>query len=167
MRPRSSCSRWRSPGLGSRDNGADVPTVLATGFGPFPPYRDNPSWDALALAAPVLPDAWRLARVRLDVAWQRAPTQLLDAIAADVRVVVAFGQADDAMFRIERFAVNACDRTLADIHDVRFEADRIVADGPAAYETKLPRERLLSALRARAIPATESHSAGGYLCNFL
>ena len=144
-----------------------MPTVLATGFGPFPPYRDNPSWDALAIATPPLPAGWRLARMRLDVAWQRAAKQLLEAIDHEVRVVVAFGQADDAMFRVERFAVNACDRALQDVDGARFDGDRIVAHGPAAYETKLPRERVLTALREQSIPAVESHSAGGYLCNFL
>ena len=144
-----------------------MPTVLTTGFGPFPPYPDNPSWDALEVAQPQLPDGWRLARVRLDVAWSRAALQLLAAIAADVRVVVAFGQADDPSFRVERFAVNACDRALADVDGRRFDADHIAVDGPAAYETKLPRERVLAALRARALPAVESHSAGGYLCNYL
>ena len=144
-----------------------MPTVLASGFGPFPPYADNPSWDALTLAEPVLPKGWRIARVRLDVAWQRAPMRLLEALDADVRVVVAFGQADDPMFRVERFALNACDRALADVDGVRFAADRIAADGPPAYETALPRERLIGALRAQSIAAVESHFAGGYLCNCL
>jgi pyroglutamyl-peptidase len=142
-----------------------VPTVLATGFGPFPPYADNPSWDALAIAAPRLPSGWRLARVRLDVAWQRGPAQMLSALDEDVRVVVAFGQADDSTIRVERFALNACDRALADVDGVRFGDDCIAAGGPAAYETNLPRERLLAALHAQSIAAVESHFAGGYLCN--
>ncbi len=141
-------------------------TVVVSGFGPFPPYTDNPSWDALVDAAPRLPAGWRLQRVRLDVAWNRAANTLLDELDDDVRAVIAFGQADDAAIRIERFAVNACDRSLADVDGLRFETDSITADGPAAYTTALPRRHLHDRLAKAGLPVIESHFAGGYLCNF-
>jgi len=142
-----------------------MPTILASGFGPFPPWTDNPSWDALVTATPELPTGWQLIRLRLDVAWDDAPARFLACLDDDVRVAIAFGQADDAAVRIERFAVNASNGELLDVNGLRFEADHIVADGPPAYETRLPRRRLLGALHAVGMPAVESHSAGGYLCN--
>jgi pyroglutamyl-peptidase len=142
-------------------------TVLTSGFGPFPPYAENPSWDALRIAKPQLPAGWRLARVRLDVAWNRAAETLLDYLDDDVRIVIAFGQADDSVIRVERFAVNAADRTLADIDHARFQAEVIDPAGPAAYATGLPWQPLLTTLAADGLPAIESHFAGGYLCNFI
>jgi pyroglutamyl-peptidase len=140
--------------------------ILATGFGPFGRHARNASWDALELAAPTLPHgtAWR--RVRLDVDWSLAVGQLLGAITPETRWVIAFGVADDADIRIERFALNAADRTTPDTAGVRFTADRIRFDGPAAYETGLPRDDLLNRLRHCGLPARESHYAGSYLCNF-
>lgn len=141
-------------------------TVLASGFGPFPPHDDNPSWDALVNAAPRLPNGWRLDRVCLDVAWDRAAQSLLDRLTEDVRLVVAFGQADDPAVRIERFAVNASNRALLDIDGATFGRDSIVETGPSAYETRLPRQALLARLAAHDFNAVESHFAGGYLCNY-
>ncbi len=142
-----------------------MPTVLVSGFGPFPPHADNPSWDALVEAAPQLPPQWRMDRIRLDVAWQRAPETLLARFDADVRVVIAIGLADESALRVERFAVNASNALLTDIDGTRFEDDAIIASGPAAYATGLPRRRLVDALTGAEYPTTESHFAGGYLCN--
>lgn len=142
-----------------------MPTVLVSGFGPFPPHADNPSWDALIDAQPRLPPQWRMDRVRLDVAWQRAAEALLPKLDGDVRVVIAFGLADDPALRVERFAINASNALLTDIDGTRFEDDTIITPGPAAYTTGLPRRQLLDALTGAGYPAIESHFAGGYLCN--
>ncbi len=139
-------------------------TILVSGFGPFPPHDDNPSWDALVDAAPRLPKGWRLDRVRLDVAWE-AET-LIERLAPDVRLVVAFGQADDPALRIERFAVNASNRALLDVDGAAYDRDVIEVSGPSAYQTRLPRQALLARLAGNDFTAVESHFAGGYLCNY-
>ena len=141
-------------------------TVLTSGFGPFPGAPDNASWNALRAAQPDLPPGWNLQRVHLEVAWSRAADTLLERIDQDTRIVLAFGQADDDPIRVERFALNAPDTTLADI-DGEFPSDRqICAEGPPAYETGLPIAALLEAIAAEGAAVTESHYAGGYLCNF-
>jgi pyroglutamyl-peptidase len=141
-------------------------TVLTSGFGPFPGHLENASWSALSAAQPDLPSGWKLRRVHLDVAWSRAADTLLERIDQETQIVLAFGQADDDPIRIERFALNAPDTTLADI-DGEFPSSRqICADGPPAYETGLPIAALVEAISAEGAAVTESHYAGGYLCNF-
>ncbi len=143
-----------------------MPTLLSSGFGPFPGYPENASRDALAAVEPKLPTGWSFRRLTLDVAWGRAAENLINAIDDDTRVVVAFGQADDDPIRIERFALNAPDRSLEDIDGERFTAQHIAPDGPTAYETDLPIERILDRLTEPTVTAVESHYAGSYLCNF-
>jgi pyroglutamyl-peptidase len=140
--------------------------LLATGFGPFRHHEINPSWAGLEAARPQLPPHVRLRRELLDVDWTRARGQLAGAITADTRWVIAFGVADDADIRIERFALNAADRDAADVNGTRFGDDRL-CPGPPAYETRLPRLRLLRRLQAAGLRARESHYAGSYLCNFV
>ena len=141
-------------------------TVLTSGFGPFPGYPDNASWKALSAAQPDLPPGWNLQRVHLDVAWSRAADALLERIDQETRVVLAFGQAEDDPIRIERFALNAPDTTLADIDGAFPNGRQICPDGPPAYETGLPIAPLVEAIAAEGASVTESHYAGSYLCNF-
>lgn len=141
-------------------------TVLTSGFGPFPGCSDNASWNALGAAQPDLPPGWNLQRVHLDVAWSRAADTLLERIDQETRIVLAFGQADDDPIRIERFAINAPDATLIDTDGERLGSRTLCAEGPPAYETGLPITELVDAIAAEGIPVTESHYAGGYLCNF-
>lgn len=143
-----------------------MPTLLASGFGPFPGAPDNASWDALECIRPNLPPGWRLRRLPLDVAWHRAVDDVIAAIDDDTRAVVAFGQADDDPIRLERFALNAPSRDLEDVDGLRLNARWIVATGPAAYESSLPIEALLTSIEIQGARLVESHYAGSYLCNF-
>jgi pyroglutamyl-peptidase len=140
--------------------------ILATGYGPFGRHRQNASWEALVQATPALPTGVAIKRVLLDVQWAVAARQLLDSIGDETRWVIAFGVADDPEIRIERFAVNAADGDTPDAAGERYGADSLRMDGPAAYETALPRSELVARLRAAGLPARESHHAGSYLCNF-
>lgn len=142
-----------------------MPTLLASAFGPFLEHKDNASAAALAKAAPTLPNGWQLARLVVDVAWQRGPETLIEAINPDTALVIAFGQADEEAIRIERFAVNAAGRELPDIDGVHFPGVCLETQGPPAVATGLPWEHLLDALAAAGVPAVESHYPGSYLCN--
>lgn len=143
-----------------------MPTLLISGFGPFPGAPVNASWDALQLADPALPEGWTLRRVRLDVVWDRAAAELIKSIDQDTAAVVAFGQADDPLIRLERFALNAPDPTLPDAEGLCLTDPYIEVGGPNAYESGLPiRERLID-LDIPGATLVESHHAGTYLCNF-
>lgn len=142
-------------------------TVLASGFGPYPGHPANASWDALNVTRPDLPPDWNLQRVRLDVAWSRAADTLLRRVDNGTRIVIAFGQADDDLIRVERFALNAPDMTLVDVDGKLPSSRQVCDDGPPAYETGLPITALVDAIAAEGAPVTESHYAGSYLCNFV
>ena len=142
-----------------------MPTLLATAFGPFLEHEENASAAALALASPTLPNGWQLVRRVIDVAWQRGPETLLDAIDGDTGLVVAFGQADWDALRIERFAVNAANRETPDVDGIQFSDTCLDVGGPPAVATGLPWQVLLAQLAAADVPALESHYPGSYLCN--
>lgn len=143
-----------------------MPKLLITGFGPFAQHEKNASWEGVDRARPILPPDWQLEKLHVPVRWREAPEHVIGALADDVRAIVAFGQADDPEIRLERIAVNATNRTIEDVDGERFDAEHIEPDGPPAYYTGLPYQRLLTALRRDQIPTRVSLHAGGYLCNF-
>ena len=143
-----------------------MPTLLITGFGPFGSHPKNASWESVSRAQPILPPEWGLERLQVPVIWARAPEVIDEALRDEVRAVVAFGQAGDSQIRLERIAVNAANREIRDVQGERFDAAHIDPDGPPAYYTGLPYQRLLSALHREEVASRISLHAGGYLCNF-
>ena len=142
-----------------------MPKLLITGFGPFAAQSQNASWESVSRAQPILPPDWTLETLHVPVIWREAHEGLIEALSDEVRAVVAFGQAGDPEIRLERIAVNATNRQ-EDIEGARFHAEHIEPDGPPAYYTGLPYQRLFAALQRDAIPSRVSLHAGGYLCNF-
>ena len=140
--------------------------LLITGFGPFGSHAKNASWESVSRAQPILPPDWRLEKLKVPVIWAEAASLINEALGDDVRAVVAFGQAGDCEIRLERLAVNAADRQIQDIRGQRFDATHIDPDGPPAYYTGLPYQRLLGALQREEVASRISLHAGGYLCNF-
>jgi pyroglutamyl-peptidase len=81
-------------------------------------------------------------------------------------VVICFGQADGRTgISVERFAHNLDDAASLDNDAAPASGAAIDPDGPAAYSSTLPVERIVEALRAEGIPASASRDAGGFLCN--
>ncbi len=143
-----------------------MPKLLITGFGPFAKHTQNASWESVTRAQPTLPPDWTIEKLQVPVLWGNAPKLVKDALSDDVRAIVVFGQAGDPEIRLERIAVNASTRHIEDIEGMRFDAEHIEPDGPPAYYTGLPYQRLLATLQRDAIPSRISLHAGGYLCNF-
>jgi pyroglutamyl-peptidase len=142
------------------------PRVLITGFGPFPGVPDNPSsWLAEALAAQDTA-AEPHARV-LPTEWQAA--MLLPQLCASLQphVMIHFGVSQRAKtLRLERYAHNRIS-PRADAKGALPANSLIRSGGPDRLDTQLPVPALAAHLRQRLYPATTSHSAGNYLCNFL
>lgn len=138
--------------------------ILVTGFEPFGGQTVNPSW----LCVSALPDTLagvRVERRLLPVDWHGGPAALLDALRETApAAVLCVGQAGGrAELSLERVAVNL--RAGADNAGVAQDEQPVAAGGPAAYFSTLPCAEMLAALRAQAIPAACSYSAGVYLCN--
>jgi len=67
--------------------------------------------------------------------------------------------------RLERVALNLDDAELPDNVGLSHHGKLIIPDGPAAYWSTLPLEKMCAGLRQRGIPATISNHAGAYVCN--
>lgn len=132
--------------------------ILLSGFQPFGGRRVNASWE-LARSAGVL-------SVRLPVEYGRA-WPVLESLIGDFKpdAVIALGECPGKIFRLERTAVNLRGSEAADNRGKKKAGEPLCADGPAAYLSALPLERLGKAFGRHGIPNRISLCAGTYLCN--
>jgi pyroglutamyl-peptidase len=140
--------------------------LLLTGFGPFPGYPVNPSWEAARRLEGHAVGGLLVRTARLDVAYARAADQLLGAIARTrPDAVLCLGVAPGTRMRVERVARNRDTSPAADV-DGRVGGDRAIhPGGPTAIPTRLPARAVLEALSEAGFNACLSDDAGGYLCN--
>ena len=140
--------------------------ILATAFGPFGGFRENPSEAALAAWPPDLPTGWRARKLVLPVSWAEAAPKLLAALRENTRLVLCLGvAAGRERVSLERLARNHNDTSLADAGGARPAAETVVPRAPDTLRASLPVEALAAALQADGIPAEVSDDAGAYLCN--
>lgn len=148
-----------------------MPTLLITGFGPFPGAPYNPTVRlvcALArLRRPTLADTTIVSHIFTTS--YAAVDRDLPALIAQHRpdAILMFGLHGRAKaVRIETRARNA----LALLPDVSGKVKRrgvVALDGPLARTMPMPARRLLAAAREAKVPAVLSRDAGRYLCNYL
>jgi len=148
-----------------------MPTILITGFGPFPGAPYNPTMKlvrALArLRRPALADTRIVAHV-FTTSYAAVDRELPDLIARHKPdALLMFGLHGRAKaIRIETRARNA----LALLPDASGRALRrgVIATGaPHARAMPMPARQLLAAARETRLPAVLSRDAGRYLCNYL
>jgi pyroglutamyl-peptidase len=159
-----------TPRLGTHD-GHFMPTILLTGFGPFPGAPFNPTG----------PLATRLTRTRRPgLAGTKLVTHVFPtgyaAVDRELPKLIAkhkpdallmFGLAPRArLLRIETRARNAL-AILPDAGGAALSRHAIAAGEPAALALPAPARQLLAAVRATGLPAALSRDAGRYLCNYL
>ena len=141
-------------------------TLLITGFEPFGGESINPSWEAVKQLPNAVGD-YTLYKMGLPTVYGKAPKILLrkaDEIRPDVIICVGQAGGRDAVTP-ERIGVNIRAARIADNAGVLLDGDRIEPNGPAAYFSTLPVEKIRDAIRAAGIPAAVSNSAGTYVCN--
>lgn len=146
------------------------PTVLITGFGPFPGAPFNPSGPlALALARrrrPALADVGRIAHVfpTSYAAVDRELPALMARHAPDV--ILMFGLATRTKFlRIEARARNVAALIIPDVDGHAPAHHAIIAGASSWLHGRAPFTRLVTAARG-AWPTRLSRDAGRYLCNY-
>jgi pyroglutamyl-peptidase len=147
-----------------------MPTLLITGFGPFPGAPYNPTVRlvrALArLRRPALADV-TLAGYVFETRYTAVDRDLPALIAKHKPdTLLMFGLHGRAKtLRIETRTRNA----LALLPDVSGQARRgvIAREAPSARPMPTPAQRLLAAARSAQVPVTLSRDAGRYLCNYL
>ena len=142
--------------------------LLLTGFAPFAGAARNPSGE-LARVFDGERVGGRVVRgAELVVERKRAPEQLHELLRElRPRAVVALGQGDGGVVRVERVAVNLLDFAIPDESGEQPRASEIRAGGADALRATLPVDALVAAVRAAGVPALASLSAGSFLCNLV
>ncbi len=149
----------------------DRPTVLLTGFGPFPSVGANATsvlvpriadaarrgHPGIAFVAHVLPTEWEASLGLIeDLIWQHKPV-----------IALHFGVSSRATgFEIETRGRNHCSLS----EDAAGRLPRgpcLTPGGPEFLSATWPAAQIVARLRRRGLPAKLSRDAGGYLCNAL
>ena len=147
------------------------PTILLTGFGPFPRVPVNATSILVpriaAAAAKAFPDARVVADV-LPTEWTAGPARAAELYAAHRPLLaIHFGVSHRATgFAIEARGRNHCAAT-PDASGALPASTCISAEGPEYLPTGLPAALIVDRLRRRGIAAQLSRDAGSYLCNTL
>ncbi|MBK8023469.1 MAG: pyroglutamyl-peptidase I [Chloroflexi bacterium] len=138
--------------------------ILVTGFEPFGAVQANPSQMIVQRLAERNPDLLTLV---LPTEYRAAADKIRAAIESwEPDAVVSLGVAQNrTQITLERVALNLDDASIPDNSGALASGDPIEAEGPLAYPSTLPIQRMLAALKAREIPAAISNHAGTYVCN--
>lgn len=147
------------------------PTILLTGFGPFPGIEANAS-------GRFVPELAASARQRfhdhdvvdaiLPVIWMESPKLVCDLIADHgPAVALHFGVAKNARdVQIECTGRNQC-AARVDANGALPGAELLVEHGPQTLAATFPVDRIVARLEQAGVPFSTSDDAGGYLCNAL
>ncbi len=146
-----------------------MPSVLITGFGPFPGVAVNAS-------GMLVPRLARAARRRfvgvhvhtaiLPTEWGRGPARARAAHErASPDISIHFGVSGRAQgFVIERRGVNVCLHTEDGAGKLP-PLDVLDPNGPKRRAVTLPVAGIVARLKSLGLPAVTSDDAGSYLCN--
>jgi pyroglutamyl-peptidase len=145
-----------------------MPTILITGFGPFPGAPHNPTGALAARLATARRSNLRLVAhvfaTRYDAVDLELPA-LIDAHRPDA--LLMFGLHNRAhTLRVETIARNALSRQ-ADAGGIVPQHRRIEVNGADHVRMISPALRLVHAARRAGAHAMLSRDAGAYLCNYL
>jgi pyroglutamyl-peptidase len=140
--------------------------ALVTAFEPFGGETLNASLEAVR-HLPARLGALEIETATLPTSFARAQAVLESEIARTrPDIVLCVGQASDrAALCVERVAVNVQDARAADNDGALPAGAPVVPGAPAAYLATLPVRAAVAALRAEALPAQLSMSAGSFVCN--
>lgn len=147
---------------------ARTKTLLLTAFEPFGGEARNAALDAVSRVPETLGG--------LRIVKLTAPTVFggsVDAVTEAVKrlrpdAVLMVGQAGArSVLTPERSAVNRMDARIPDNAGNQPTGRPIMPDGPAFYESTLPVDAMLRAIRAAGVPAEASCDAGRFVCNQL
>jgi pyroglutamyl-peptidase len=146
-----------------------MPTILVTGFGPFPGAPFNPTGplvERLARQRPGLASATIVSHI-FPTSYAAVDRDLPKLLAKHrPGALLMFGLAPRAKtLRIETRARNTAS-LLPDAGGAA-RSVKIAPGGPPTLALPAPTAQLLAAARAARVPVIRSHDAGRYLCNYL
>lgn len=135
--------------------------ILVTAFEPFDGLESNPSEDVARTLEERDVDC-----CILPVNYATFEARLKKALNPAWDAVLMLGlSADRDGISLERIARNVSDRTRKDNAGHASLRPTLVANGPAAYFSTLPLQRLRTRLEEDGLPVRLSNNAGSYFCN--
>lgn len=140
--------------------------LLITGFDAFGGDALNPSW----IAVEQLPEQignFKLYKLPISTRFGYAAQQILEAasnIQPDLILSVGLAGGRDAITP-ERIAVNIRDARIPDNGGFQPMGAHVDSQGPAAYFSTVPVEKMVEAIQNTQIPAAVSNTAGTFVCN--
>ena len=145
-----------------------APTILITGFGPFPGAPFNPTGPLVKRLTWLRPVSAKIVTHIFETSYAAVDRDLPKLIARHrPQALLMFGLAGRArVLRIETRARNELAQ-LADAAGKTPGRAAIEAGGPAALPMPAQAQRLLDAVRKARVPVRRSRDAGTYLCNYL
>lgn len=162
-------TKWSQISMLARLRFSVEKTIILTGFEPFAGATLNSSemlinnirlqnFDGINLVTEVLPVEYSAATSRLlSLIQQHQPD-----------VVIATGQAEGRNeISIERIAVNLADAKLPDNSGVTLINQPITTIGVKEIPSTLPIDEIIAAIKDVGVAASESHSAGRFVCNYV
>ena len=140
--------------------------LLITGFDPFCGADVNPSWQAVS-RLPDMVGEFELCKLEIPTVYDVATRVVLEKAAEfNPDVILCVGQAGGRdSITPERIAVNIRDARISDNAGKQPRGEFVAPDGPAAYFSTVPVEKMVLAVEAAGIKSTVSNSAGAFVCN--
>ncbi len=142
--------------------------ILVTAFEPFGESKRNASLETM-LSLPDRLGQCKIEKCILPVVFDDCAEILRERITAlSPAAVVCLGQAEGrSLITPEYVAVNCKHTVSGDNAGRAYHLEAIVKEGPDAYFTTLPVDRIVTNLKNAGIPAALSFTAGTYVCNDL
>ncbi len=144
-------------------------TILLCGFEGFGEIKRNPSGEAVRRIMEEEPKNSVITGKVLPVIFGKAFLELketIDRLSPDF-ITLTGVSLRTAGFRLERTALNIADSKIKDNAGAQPRDQLIEKDGPPAYFTTLPLDRIKQNLEAAGLPVSLSYYAGTYVCNDL
>lgn len=140
--------------------------LLITGFDPFGGDAVNPAWQAVQALPDTVSD-FMLCKLEIPTVFGKAAETVLakaEELLPDVVLCVGLAGGRDAVTP-ERIAVNIRDARISDNAGCQPQGQRVCPDGPAAYFSTVPVEKMAQAIRDAGLPGAVSNTAGTFVCN--
>ena len=143
--------------------------LTVTGFGPFPGFEQNPSGQIVKHLSNRRSESscFKIFTHVFPVEYQGAYHRVLAAIQqSNPDIFILLGvYSGNAKVRLEKIARNLNASSKLDNSGICQFDETIVPEGPELFDSTLPLEHFSEKLQQFGLPAMQSLSAGGYLCN--
>lgn len=137
--------------------------ILLTGFGPFGSHATNPSWESIKPLDGFRVGDYEVRIQELPVEWDTSANLLFARLDKDHPAMVISSGLDDSATKM-RLEKNAKNYQSGKDNQGVLKNGPCIADGPSAYQTRLPLVSIQQALSS-SVGSYISSDAGSYLCN--